>query len=167
MTRDRIWFESGLQGTRTESVPMWAVKDVDVRQSVWQRGKDVGDVVLTLEDPAYATGPAATFSVTGESEQGHTRGQVVLDDVQNPYGVVDIISPLISEARHRKTVERQSQYLRVDPGATGGVPGVPAPQPPSAPQPDLADQLRKLADLRDAGILTEAEFAAQKAKLLA
>jgi hypothetical protein len=36
----------------------------------------------------------------------------------------------------------------------------------SAPVPDVADQLRKLADLRDQGILTDDEFAAQKAKLL-
>jgi hypothetical protein len=33
--------------------------------------------------------------------------------------------------------------------------------------PDLADQLQKLAGLRDQGILTDDEFAAQKAKLLA
>jgi Short C-terminal domain len=31
---------------------------------------------------------------------------------------------------------------------------------------DLADELRKLADLRDQGILTEEEFEAQKAKIL-
>jgi hypothetical protein len=41
--------------------------------------------------------------------------------------------------------------------------------PPTAASPpalDLADQLRKLAELRDQGILTDDEFAAQKAKLL-
>jgi hypothetical protein len=32
---------------------------------------------------------------------------------------------------------------------------------------DIADELTKLADLRDRGVLTEAEFDAQKAKLLA
>ena len=31
----------------------------------------------------------------------------------------------------------------------------------------MVDQLKKLGELRDAGILTEDEFAAQKAKLLA
>ncbi len=36
-----------------------------------------------------------------------------------------------------------------------------------APKPDVVDQLTKLADLRDRGVLTEAEFEAQKAKLLA
>ncbi len=37
----------------------------------------------------------------------------------------------------------------------------------SAPVSDIADQIRKLADLRDQGILTEKEFAAHRAKLLA
>jgi hypothetical protein len=33
-------------------------------------------------------------------------------------------------------------------------------------KPDLADELTKLADLRDRGVLTDAEFEAQKAQLL-
>jgi hypothetical protein len=39
---------------------------------------------------------------------------------------------------------------------------------PAAPQPhvDVADQLTKLADLRDRGVLTDAEFETQKKKLL-
>jgi hypothetical protein len=53
ITKDRVWIESGLLGTRTESVPLWAIKDMDVRIAVWQQGKDVGDVVLNLEDPSY------------------------------------------------------------------------------------------------------------------
>ena len=42
-------------------------------------------------------------------------------------------------------------------------------QPPPAPVADHVDvieQLKRFADLRDQGILTEEEFAAQKAKLL-
>ena len=35
-----------------------------------------------------------------------------------------------------------------------------------ASAPDVADQLQKLADLRDRGVLTESEFQQQKAKLL-
>jgi hypothetical protein len=38
----------------------------------------------------------------------------------------------------------------------------------SAPAaPDITAQLGRLADLRDRGVLTEQEFAAEKAKLLA
>jgi hypothetical protein len=41
--------------------------------------------------------------------------------------------------------------------------------PPAAPAPpaDPIQQLKDLADLKDQGILTEEEFAAQKAKILA
>jgi len=46
----------------------------------------------------------------------------------------------------------------------------PEPQyapPPAAPsQADVINQLKQLGELRDAGVLTEDEFAAQKAKLL-
>jgi hypothetical protein len=41
-----------------------------------------------------------------------------------------------------------------------------APAPAAMPTTDLVAQLKSLAELRDQGILTEAEFAAQKAKLL-
>jgi hypothetical protein len=46
--------------------------------------------------------------------------------------------------------------------------------PPPAPAPaasggesDMLDQLKQLGELKDAGVLTEAEFEAQKAKILA
>ncbi|MFJ5259101.1 DUF4429 domain-containing protein [Streptomyces sp. NPDC088387] len=42
-----------------------------------------------------------------------------------------------------------------------------APQAPAAAAPSLADELTKLAALRDQGILSPAEFEAQKARLLA
>jgi hypothetical protein len=38
--------------------------------------------------------------------------------------------------------------------------------PPSAPAPSIVDQLKDLAGLKEQGILTEEEFAAQKAKIL-
>ncbi len=46
---------------------------------------------------------------------------------------------------------------------------VPAQAPPpvaAAPAQDVVEQLKGLAELRDQGVLTEAEFAAQKAKIL-
>jgi hypothetical protein len=47
----------------------------------------------------------------------------------------------------------------------------PAPQyaaapPPAAAAPDPIEQLKELAALKEQGILTDAEFAAQKAKIL-
>ena len=42
-----------------------------------------------------------------------------------------------------------------------------APPPAPAAAPDTVTQLKELADLKSQGILTEAEFEAQKAKILA
>jgi hypothetical protein len=39
--------------------------------------------------------------------------------------------------------------------------------PPAPPQDDKLDQLQKLGELKTSGVLTEAEFEAQKAKILA
>jgi hypothetical protein len=53
----------------------------------------------------------------------------------------------------------------------GGQPvqeAAPAPAPaPAAGGKDMVTQLKELADLKDQGILTDAEFDAQKAKILA
>src|SRR5262245_31171809 len=42
----------------------------------------------------------------------------------------------------------------------------PAPAPAAAPATDTVTQLKELAELKNQGILTEEEFAAQKAKIL-
>jgi hypothetical protein len=42
----------------------------------------------------------------------------------------------------------------------------PAPAPAAAPATDTVTQLQKLADLKSQGVLTDAEFQAQKAKIL-
>jgi hypothetical protein len=42
----------------------------------------------------------------------------------------------------------------------------PPPQPAAPTQDDMITQLQKLGELKAAGVLTEEEFAAQKAKIL-
>ena len=53
---------------------------------------------------------------------------------------------------------QQQQYAEPEPQY--------APPPPPPPEEDPVAKLRELAQLRDDGILTEEEFAAQKAKIL-
>jgi hypothetical protein len=43
----------------------------------------------------------------------------------------------------------------------------PPEQAPAADQPDPLEQLQRLGELKASGVLTEAEFEAQKAKILA
>jgi hypothetical protein len=56
--------------------------------------------------------------------------------------------------------EQQQQYYEPPPQYAQ-----PAPAPAAAPDP--IEQLTKLAELKNQGILTDAEFQAQKAKILA
>ena len=62
------------------------------------------------------------------------------------------------EQAYEQQVAPQQQYAP---------PPAPAPAPAAAGTDDMLSQLQKLGELRDQGILTEDEFAAQKAKVLA
>jgi hypothetical protein len=73
----------------------------------------------------------------------------------------------VSNRVSRRQAERWSQqgsYGYDEPQPTYAAP--PPPPPPAAPAADPIEQLTRLAALKDQGILTEEEFAAQKAKIL-
>ena len=59
---------------------------------------------------------------------------------------------------------QQPQYYEAPPQYA---PPPPAPAPAAAPADDTIERLKQLAELRDQGILTEEEFTAAKAKVLA
>lgn len=157
ITRDKIYVESGLLSSVSEQVPMWAVLDVDVRQNVLQRSKNIGDVAVMIDTTAYP---------------GQSGTELLLDNIEDPFSVRDLLNQHVAEARAKKQMLTQTQYLQHSGPAFGApaVGGMPPAAPGAAPAPsspvDVADQLRKLASLRDEGILSEEEFAVQKQKLL-
>ena len=70
----------------------------------------------------------------------------------------------VSNRVSRRQANRWSQQEAYEEPA----PAYEAPPPaPAAPVADPIEQLQRLAALKDQGILTEEEFAAQKAKILA
>src|SRR4051794_13803888 len=67
------------------------------------------------------------------------------------------------------SVNRHQQQKYADQDAAQAPPEqqyVEAAPAPAGPSPDAIEQLKELAGLRDQGILSEEEFAAQKAKIL-
>ena len=75
-------------------------------------------------------------------------------------GTATAVSNRVSRRQaNRWSQQEEQQYQQQAPP--------PAPAPVAAPQTDVVTQLKELADLKNQGILTEEEFAAQKAKLLA
>jgi hypothetical protein len=77
-------------------------------------------------------------------------------------GTATAVSNRVSRRQARRWASQDATYAP-EPGYAE-----PAYEPaPAAPANDITAQLRELASLRDQGILTDEEFAAQKAKLLA
>ena len=79
-------------------------------------------------------------------------------------GRTAVIAGTANRVQHRQN-ERWSQQAAAQDSAAQA----PAPAPAAAPAAgaDKITQLKELAGLKDAGILTEEEFAAEKAKILA
>ena len=72
----------------------------------------------------------------------------------------------VSNRVSRRQGQRWTEQEQESSGAGSGGPA-PAPPAPRRAASSMIDQLKELGDLKAQGILTEEEFAAQKAKLLA
>jgi len=77
----------------------------------------------------------------------------------------------VSNRVSRRQAERWQQqgyypYSQPEPSYAEPQPVYEAPTPPAAPPADPIQQLKDLAALRDQGVLTDEEFATQKARIL-
>ncbi len=68
---------------------------------------------------------------------------------------------------NRWASQDERRYYEQQGRAQAQAQAAPVPTAPAAPPRDTVQQLKDLADLKAQGILTEEEFAAQKAKVLA
>jgi hypothetical protein len=78
-------------------------------------------------------------------------------------GTATAVSNRVSRRQGRRWAAKEDQQSEEAPPEQQEY----ASPPPPAPQRDVASQLKDLADLKAQGILTDGEFEAQKAKLLA
>ena len=78
-------------------------------------------------------------------------------------GTATAVSNRVSRRQAERWSNQESQYAP---------PGMPPPQqqeyaaPPPAPEPDRYERLKQLGDLKASGVLTDAEFEAEKARVL-
>ena len=81
-------------------------------------------------------------------------------------GTATAVSGNVARRQHRRAVDQQERQAAQAQAAEQQAAPAPAPDPaPAAPVVDF-EQLTKLGQMRDQGILTEDEFAATKARLL-
>jgi hypothetical protein len=148
-----------------------------------------GDVVPVLYDPAdhdkvvvdYESDARATMenaaalrsAAQSPAAKPAERGSGFADDVTTfgkpPAAVTETLAAIMraTESGDQAEVERlKAEFTQRAPGDPGtadqGVVGGPSANAPSDP----LERLQKLADLHDRGVLTDAEFAAEKAKIL-
>jgi hypothetical protein len=128
--------------------------------------------IVEYEDGTAGYIPTGTFTqafrvqiadVTGFSV---TKGGKVIERTLNVLGNGTLLA---SASVPHGTAEKVEQWFRAHPlfgRQTAGEAPTVAQTSASPPGTLIADELRKLADLRSEGILTDEEFAAQKALLL-
>jgi hypothetical protein len=82
-------------------------------------------------------------------------------------GTASAVSGGVARRQQAKYAEQDANAAAQEqPAAPQPAAPQPAAAPAAAPQADVVGQLKELAALKDQGILTEEEFAAQKAKIL-
>ena len=82
-------------------------------------------------------------------------------------GTATAVSNRVSRRQGERWAQRDQSMYAEPQYAQPQYEPAPAPAPAAAPAADPIEQLTKLAQLRDSGVLTDAEFQAQKAKILA
>lgn len=82
-TTERLYWTAGRLARKTESVPLWAVRDTTVQQSVQQRARRLGTITVSLQHPDYQGLPT----------------YVVLEDVERPREAAQLIRGAARAAR--------------------------------------------------------------------
>jgi len=112
----------------------------------------VGQLAAVQLKPAGAlTNGFIQFSLAGGNERNSMKGSRTLDAASDENSVI---------VNKKQMPEFEALRAEIEAAIVRGT-------TPVVAAPDLADQLGKLAQLRDQGVLTPAEFEAKKADLLA
>lgn len=156
LTADALQFASGVLSSREESIPLWAIRDADLVETMFQKARGVSDLKLIL-DPQYR----GSFGQAAVTLRSIRDARAVRDMI---IGQANAIRRYWAEQQQRRTVEAaQAGAARV---AFNESQSSQAVAPQQAGGDDLLDKLTRLGDLKIQGLLNDEEFAAAKAKLL-
>jgi len=137
VTTDRVIHREGFIAKRSMEIPLEAINDVRFQQGILERVVGAGDLIIQS---------ASEF------------GRNVFANIRNPEHVQRTIYQ-----QGERNKERMYQGRTTPPAPAA--PAAPS-APPAPAAPSVTTELERLADLRDKGVLTEAEFQNQKKKIL-
>ena len=78
-------------------------------------------------------------------------------------GTATAVSNRVSRRQYNRWSQQEQQQYYQEPAPP---PAQPAAPPPPPPAPDRITQLKQLGELKAQGVLTDAEFASEKARIL-
>jgi putative oligomerization/nucleic acid binding protein len=153
---------------------IWVRYDVADKSKVeidQAKNDEAGATAVPAEGPGAGAATLGTFPIAGATLTTRIDGGSAVIDARNVPGLRDELMKAVQDvqAGGNPTELRDAVMKAMSQGTainmpTDAVTGGALTPPASAPDP--LDQLSKLNDLRKSGALTEAEFQAQKAKLL-
>lgn len=148
LTNHFLYFSRGIVSTNSQQVPLDRIYDVDVKQSLVQKSRGVWTVVVKVNRGRYAE------MVNLENIPDGHRVQELINDAAR--------SRRLDNQKHVNT-HRYEAIGSGQPAVSNTLIGV---STPATPVDDPISQLERLGKLRDSGVLTEEEFARQKAIIL-
>ncbi len=94
LTNKALYFDEGLVTTVSQQVPLWAVRDIDIRQGFLQKRRGVADVVVTVQHSDY----------TG-------RSTVLVKDVEGALALRDLLNKHAQQERLDYQQRQQTRYF--------------------------------------------------------
>lgn len=93
LTNKFVYFDEGLLSSNSQHVPLWAVKDVNVKQGMLQKARGVGDVIIHIDHPDYIG-----------------RKALLLRDIEGPLTVRDHLNKHASKERRDHDRREKTQW---------------------------------------------------------
>jgi uncharacterized membrane protein YdbT with pleckstrin-like domain len=137
LTTDRVIYRSGILAKRGVEIPLDSVNAIHFGQKIWERALGLGDLKVD------------SASVEGVSE---------FENIRKPNRVQNEIY-LQMESNENRKFDRVAEGINTN---AANAASAPAPHQPQS----ITEQIEKLSELRDRGVLSEEEFQAKKAELL-
>jgi Short C-terminal domain len=116
--------------------------------------------IVQISTPSYPAHAADYWQSAGKGVDGRAQSPFVIPTcIPCNKECINRWRPYLDELRKRISASKPGQPAAAAPAA--------AVRTPAAPTADPLDQLRRLAELRDSGVLTDKEFDAKKVEILA
>jgi hypothetical protein len=158
---------------------IWVRYDVADKSKVeidQAKNDEAGATAAPAQGPAAGATALGTFPISSTTFTTTIDGGSTVIDARGVPGLRGELMKAVQDVQaggdpnelREAVMKAMSQGTAINMPAGGGLAGGATPAPPGQPAPaeDPLDQLGKLNDLRQRGALTEAEFQAQKAKIL-